>query len=79
MTVATTHDNSSGALFLAAARGYFKNEGIDLAMRACPNAQVVAEVFGMDATDFGLAAFSATVFQLAARGEIKAIATQARE
>jgi NitT/TauT family transport system substrate-binding protein len=79
VTVATTRDIGNGALFLAAARGYFKAEGLDLEMRAYPNAQGAAEALGRGATDLGLAAFSATAFSLAGSGKIKMIAAQVRE
>jgi NitT/TauT family transport system substrate-binding protein len=79
VTVATTRDASNGALFLAAARGYFKAEGIDLAMRAYPSAQAAAEALAGNAADLGLTAFTATAFDLAGRGAIKAIAGQASE
>jgi NitT/TauT family transport system substrate-binding protein len=79
VTVATTRDIANGALFLAAARGYFKAEGLDLSMRAYPNARDAVEALAMGATDLGLAAFNATVFSLAGSGKIKAIAAQVRE
>lgn len=79
VTVGTTRDVNNGALFLAAARGYFKAEGLTLSMRAYPNAQNVAEALAGGATDLGLAAFSAAAFDLAGRGAIKAIAAQVSE
>jgi NitT/TauT family transport system substrate-binding protein len=79
VTVATTRDLSNAALFLAAARGYFKADGIDLTMRAYPSARDAAEALGLGDTDFALAGFSATAFALAGSGKIKAIAAQVRE
>ncbi len=77
--VATTRDMSNAALFLAAARGYFKDEGLQLEMRAYPDAPAAAEALGLGAADLALTAFSATAFSLAASGKIKAIAAQVRE
>jgi NitT/TauT family transport system substrate-binding protein len=69
----------NGALFLAAAQGYFKAEGIDLGMTAFESDQMVAEKLAAGATDFGLGGFTPAAFNLAGKGLIKAIAAQARE
>ncbi len=69
----------NGALFLAATQGYFKAEGLDVAMTAYPAAQAVVEALAAGATDFGVTAFSAAAFNLAGKGAIKAIAAQVRE
>jgi NitT/TauT family transport system substrate-binding protein len=79
VTVATMRLTENGALFLAATRGSFKAEGIELAMRAYPNARAVVQALAGGAADFGLASFTATAFELAGQGKIKAIAAQARE
>lgn len=79
VTVATMRLTENGALFLAATRGYFKAEGIDLAMRAYPNPRAVVQALAAGDADFGLASFTATAFELAGQGKIKAIAAQARE
>ncbi len=79
VTVATTREAANGALFLAAVRGYFKAEGIDLAMVAYPNAQAVVEAVASGQREFGLAAFSPAAFNLAGRGAIMVIAAQLRE
>lgn len=79
VTVATTRDVTNAALFLAATRGYFKAEGIELAMRAYPGAPAAAEALAGGDADLGLFAFSATAFNLAGAGKIKAIAAQVRE
>jgi NitT/TauT family transport system substrate-binding protein len=79
VTVGTTRSVANGALFVAAAQGYFKAEGLDLAMTAYPSAQAVADALALGATEFGLAAFTPAAFNLAGKGTIKAIAAQARE
>ncbi len=77
--VGTQRLADNGALFLAAAEGYFKAEGIDLGMTAYEFSQAVAETLASGTTDFGLAAFTPAAFNLAGKGLIKAIAGQARE
>jgi len=79
VTVGTQRLASSGALFIAAAQGYFKAEGLDIEMTAYPSAQPVVEALSLGATDFGLTEFTATAFNLAGKGAIKAIAAQVRE
>jgi NitT/TauT family transport system substrate-binding protein len=79
VTVATMRLTDNGALFLAATRGYFKAEGIDLVMRAYPNAQAAVQALAAGDADFGLASFTATAFELAGQGKIKAVAAQVRE
>src|SRR4030095_5646842 len=53
----------NGALFLAAAQGYFKAEGIDLGMTAYESDRAVAETLAVGTTDFGLAGFHTRGFQ----------------
>jgi NitT/TauT family transport system substrate-binding protein len=77
--VGTQRLSQNGALFLAAAQGYFKAEGIDLEMTAYESGQAVAERLAAGNADLGLAGFTPTAFNLAGKGLIKAIAAQARE
>jgi NitT/TauT family transport system substrate-binding protein len=79
VTVGALRLASNGALFLAAARGYFKAEGLDVEMRAYPSAQSVLEGLADGTINFGITTFAATTFNLAGKGAIKAIAAQARE
>lgn len=79
VTVATMRLTENGALFLAAARGYFKAEGIDVVMRAYPSPQAVVQAAASGADDFALTGFTATAFELAGQGKIKAVAAQVRE
>jgi NitT/TauT family transport system substrate-binding protein len=79
VTVATTRDVTNAPLFLAAARGYFKAEGLTLAMRAYPTPPMAAQALAKGDADLALTAFNATAFNLAGRGAIKAIAAQVRE
>lgn len=79
VTVGTIRHTDNGALFLAASRGYFKSEGLELDMTAYASDQAVAEALAGGGTDFGLARFTAAAFNFAGRGLIKAIAAQVRE
>ena len=66
-------------MFLAAAAGYFKAEGIDLAMTAYESDRTVAEAVASGATDFALTGFAPAAFNFAGKGTIKAIAARTRE
>lgn len=79
VVIGTQRLGENGALFLAAAQGYFKAEGIDLAMTAYDSDKTVAEMLASGATDFGLARFTPAAFDAAGRDLIRAIAAQARE
>lgn len=79
VVVGTQRLTDNGALFLAAAQGYFRTEGIDLGMTAYDSDQKVAQALASGAIDFGLAGFTPAAFNLAGKGQIKAIAAQARE
>lgn len=79
VTVAAMRDGANGALFLAAARGYFKAEGIDLDMTAYPSDKDVVTALAAGAADLGLAKFTVEAFSFAGRGTIRAIAAQTRE
>lgn len=79
VTVGTQRLATSGALFLAAANGYFKAEGLDVEMTAYTSPQLVVEALAGGATDFAVAAFTGAAFNLGGKGAIKAIAAQVRE
>src|SRR5215470_16287139 len=79
VVIGTQRLTENGALFLAAAQGYFKAEGIDLAMTAYESDQMVAETLAAGATDFGLTTFTPAAFNFAGQGLIRAIAAQTRE
>ena len=79
VVIGTQRLGENGALFMAAAQGYFKAEGIDLAMTAYDSDRAVAETLISGATDLGLARFTPTAFDAAGKGLIRAIAAQARE
>jgi NitT/TauT family transport system substrate-binding protein len=70
---------SSGALFVAVERGYFKQEGLDVDLKFFDAAQPIAVAVVTGDVDFGLTAFTAGLFNLAGKGGLKVIAAQARE
>src|SRR6187401_3674515 len=78
VVIGTQRLSENGALFLAAAEGYFKAEGIDLARTAYDSDKAVAEMLASGATDLGLARFTPAAFDAAGKDLIRAIA-QARE
>jgi NitT/TauT family transport system substrate-binding protein len=79
VTVATTRDIQNGALFMAALRGYFEAEGIDLAMQAYPSPKAVVQALAAGHSDLALTSFTITALNLAGTGAIKMIAAQVRE
>jgi len=79
VTVGTRPLIDNGALFLAAAHGYFKAEGLDVDMTAYRSDKDVIDALALDATDFALVAFTPAAFSYAGRGLIKAVAAQVRE
>ena len=79
VVVGTMQQVNNGALFIADAAGYFKAAGLDVEMKAFTSPQAVVEALAAGALDFGLTEFSVEAFNLAGKGEIKAVAAQARE
>lgn len=79
VTVATQRTIGNGALFVAATRGYFKAEGLALAMRAYPSPRAAVEALADGEADFAITDFTAQAFALAGKGAIRAIAAQRRE
>src|SRR4051794_26219117 len=79
VAIGTQRLTDNGALFLAAAEGYFRAEGIELGMTAYDSDQAVAESLAAGTTDFGLTGFTPAAFNFAGKGVIKAIAAQTRE
>jgi NitT/TauT family transport system substrate-binding protein len=79
VSVATMRSSANGALFLAAARGYFKAEGITLDMTAYGSDADVVKAMASGASDFGLANWSVETVKLASGGAFKAVAAQLHE
>jgi NitT/TauT family transport system substrate-binding protein len=70
---------SSGALFVAFERGYFKQEGLDLDLKFFEAAQPIAVAVVSGDVQLGLTAFTAGLFNLASKGGLRIIAAQAKE
>ncbi|MBV9136226.1 MAG: ABC transporter substrate-binding protein [Hyphomicrobiales bacterium] len=70
---------SSGAVFIALERGYFKEEGLDVVPSFFDAAQPIAVATASGDLDLGVTAFTAGFFNLAGKGALKIIAAQARE
>jgi hypothetical protein len=77
--VSTQRSDDNGALSLAAAAGYFKGEGIDLAMTAYESDRMVTEALASGVTDFALTGFTPAAFNFAGKSTIKAIPARTRE
>jgi NitT/TauT family transport system substrate-binding protein len=70
---------SSGAVFIAVERGYFKEEGLSIELRFFDAAQPIAVATASGDLDLGVTAFTAGFFNLAGKGALKIIAAQAKE
>ena len=79
VTIGTMRTVRNSVLFLAAERGYFKAEGLDVEMTAYKSDSDVVQALAGGGTDFALAGFTTAAFKYAGEGLIKAIAVQARE
>jgi NitT/TauT family transport system substrate-binding protein len=70
---------SSGPLFLAMDRGYFRDQGIDVEPRYFEAAQPIAVAVVSGDIDYGLTAFTGGFYNLAGHGELKIIGAQSKE
>lgn len=70
---------SSGGLYLAIERGYFKAEAIDVSLTFFEAAQPIAVSIASGDTQFGLTGISGGTLNLAGRGALKIIASQGGE
>lgn len=70
---------SSGPLFLAVERGYFREQNIDVEMKYFEAAQPIAVAAVSGDIDFGLTAFTGGFYNLAGQGHLKIIGAQSKE
>jgi NitT/TauT family transport system substrate-binding protein len=70
---------SSGPVFLAVDRGYFKDAGLDVDLKFFEAAQPIAVAVVSGDIDFGSTAFTGGFFNLAGKGALKIIAAQSKE
>ncbi len=70
---------SSGGLFLAVERGYFKTEGLDVELKFFEAAQPIAVAVVSSDTNFGVTALTGGFYNLAGKGALRLIGAQAME
>ena len=70
---------SSGPVFLAADRGYFRDQGLDVELAFFQAAPPIAVATASDEVTFGVTALTAAAYNLAAEGRLAVVAGQARE
>jgi NitT/TauT family transport system substrate-binding protein len=70
---------SSGAVFIATERGYFKDAGLNVELSFFDAAQPIAVATASGDLDLGVTAFTGGFFNLAGKGALKIIAAQAKE
>lgn len=71
--------SSSGAVFIAREKGYFKAEGLDADLKIFTAAQQVPVAVTSGDAEFGVTGLTAGFFNLAGRGALKIIGAQSRE
>jgi NitT/TauT family transport system substrate-binding protein len=79
ITVGALKLASSGPIFIAAEKGWFRDQGLDVQIRTFTAAQQVPVAVTSGDVDFGITGLTAGFFNLAGRGAIKIIAAQSRE
>lgn len=79
VTVAALKFVSTGPIFIAQERGYFKDEGLDVELKFFQAAQPVSVAIASGDADFGVTAFTAGFFNLASKGALKVIGAQLHE
>jgi NitT/TauT family transport system substrate-binding protein len=79
LSVAVLRFVSSGGLFIAVEKGYFKDEGLDVELKFFDAAQPIAVAVTTGDADFGVTAFTGGFYNLAGKGALKVIAAQAKE
>jgi len=70
---------SSGPVFLALDRGYFREEALDVEIAFFQDAPTVATATASGDVTFGVTALTAALFNLASQGHLKILAGQAQE
>ncbi|HEY7991633.1 MAG TPA: ABC transporter substrate-binding protein [Stellaceae bacterium] len=71
--------SSSAPVFVAYDKGYFKGEGLDVALKFFDAAQPVAVAAASGDIDIGVTAFTAGLFNVAGKGAVTVVAGQSRE
>lgn len=78
ITIAALTFVSSSPLFIAQEKGYYADEGLEVAFKFFRAAQPVAVAIASGDADFGVTAFTAGFFNLAGKGALTVIGAQSR-
>src|SRR5712691_11563776 len=70
---------SSGPVFIAFERGYFRDRGLDVELKFFDAAQPIAVATASGDVEFGVTAFTGGLFNLAGKGALRIVAGQSRE
>ncbi len=70
---------SSGAVFIAQEKGYFREAGLEVELKPFTAAQQVPTAVTAGDADFGVTGLTAGFYNLAGRGALRMIAGQSRE
>ena len=71
--------SSSGPVFIAAERGYWREAGLDVELKYFTAAQQVPVAVTSGDAEFGVTGLTAAFFNLAGKGALKIVASQSRE
>ena len=71
--------SSSGPVFVAAERGYWRDLGLDVELKYFTAAQQVPVAVTSNDAEFGVTGLTAAFYNLAGRGALKIVASQARD
>jgi NitT/TauT family transport system substrate-binding protein len=71
--------SSSAPVFIAQDKGYFRDAGLDVELKFFDAAQPIAVATTSGDVDFGITAFTAGLYNLAAKGTLKVIGGMSRE
>ncbi|MDA9508492.1 ABC transporter substrate-binding protein [Bradyrhizobium sp. CCBAU 11386] len=71
--------SSSGPVFIAQDKGYFREAGLDVELKFFDAAQPIAVATTSGDVDFGVTAFTAGLYNLAGKGVLKVIGGMSRE
>ena len=71
--------SSSGAVFIAKEKGYFREQGLDADLKVFTAAQQVPVAVTSGDAEFGVTGLTAGFFNLAGRGALKIVGAQSRE
>jgi NitT/TauT family transport system substrate-binding protein len=70
---------SSGPVFIAFERGYFRGQGLEVELKFFDAAQPIAVATASGDVEFGVTAFTGGLFNLAGKGAVRIVAGQSRE